>query len=169
MKPMIIKYTNYTDGIHDFEFNEDARTVGLAEPLFGNVNLLVRMDRSHSQIVLNCTLTLNAKFECDRCDEEFTAELKNDFKLIYLFGSDPGESKAVNLYYLTPEEDKIDLRPDVVDYAALSVPMKRLCKEDCRGLCPNCGANLNKEACNCTKEKVNPVWAPLLKLKNKSK
>ncbi|MCU7505119.1 MAG: DUF177 domain-containing protein [Ignavibacteria bacterium] len=167
---MIIKYTNYTDGIHEFEFNEDAKTLGLNEPLSGNVNLMVRMDKSHSQIVLNCKLTVNAKFDCDRCGEELTAELKSDFKLVYLFGNNPdNSSETVNLYYLTPEQDKIDLRPDINEYAILSIPMKKLCKEDCRGLCPTCGANLNKETCNCTKENINPVWAPLLKLKNNSK
>lgn len=169
MKPMIIKYTNYTDGIHDLEFNEDVKTLGLKEPLFGNVNLKVRMDKSHSQIVLNCTMAVNARFDCDRCGEEFTNELKSDFRLVYLFGQNPGESEAVNLYYLSPDEDKIDLRPDVVEYSVLSVPMKKLCKEDCRGLCPHCGVNLNNETCNCTKENINPVWAPLLKLKNNSK
>ncbi|HEX2865959.1 MAG TPA: DUF177 domain-containing protein [Ignavibacteriales bacterium] len=166
---MILKYTNYTDGIHDFEFNEDAKTLGLSEPLFGNVNLIVRMDKSHSQIVLNCQMKVNARFDCDRCGEEFTAELKSDFKLVYLFGENPGGSEADNLYYITPDEDKIDLKPDVVEYAQLSIPMKKLCKEDCSGLCPHCGVNLNKETCNCTEEKINPVWAPLLKLKNNSK
>lgn len=169
MKPLILKYTNYTDGIHEFEFNEDAKTLGLTEPLFGNVNLKVRMDKSHSQIVLNCELTVNAEFSCDRCGEDSRSELKTDFKLVYLFGQNPGDSESVNLYYLTPEQDKIDLKPEAVEYAILSVPMKKLCKEDCSGLCPHCGANLNKETCSCTKEKINPVWAPLLKLKNNSK
>ncbi len=45
--------------------------------------------------------------------------------------------------------------------------MKKLCSEDCAGLCTKCGSNLNKNKCNCSEELKNPVWEPLLKLKDK--
>ena len=43
--------------------------------------------------------------------------------------------------------------------------MKRLCKDDCKGLCPHCGKNLNEEECNCKIETTHDVWEPLKQLK----
>ncbi|MEI7811955.1 MAG: DUF177 domain-containing protein [Ignavibacteria bacterium] len=164
---MIIKYTNFTDGLHDLDLDERAEKLGLAKPFNGEVKLKVRMDKSHSQIVLNCDLDSKADLICDRCGEEFSAELNNKFRLVYLFGQDPGNDSSTDLYYIEPEIDKIKLDEDVKDYAVLSMPMKNLCREDCKGICPDCGKNLNNYECNCIKDDFNPQWAALLKLKNK--
>lgn len=165
---MIIKFTNYSDGVHYFNFNEQSSTLGLSEPFYDGVNLDVKMDKSHSQIVITGDLTLKARFVCDRCTDEFETELKNHFILTYLFGNKDDDLESDNLYYLSPDTDKIDLKSDVVDYAILSVPMKKLCQEDCKGLCSRCGANLNRETCKCSEEdKINPIWSALLKKDSK--
>ncbi|MGE5683160.1 MAG: YceD family protein [Bacillota bacterium] len=166
---MIIKHTNYTEGIHNIEFIESAESIGLTKPFLGDVKLNVRMDKSRTQIVLDCDLNIKAELVCDRCNEDFIAELNRKFKLIYLFEEQPESSDTPDLYYLSPETDKIKLDSDVKDYAVLSIPMKNLCKEDCKGLCSHCGTNLNNEVCECGKDEINPVWAPLLKLKSNSK
>lgn len=165
---MIIKFTNYTDGIHYFDFEEPAKNLGLGEELKDTVKLHVKMDKSHWQIVCECTLELTAEFICDRCDADYTTQLQENFTLVYLFDNQQKQVESLNLYYISPEADKINLREDVIDYARLAIPMKRLCNEDCKGLCPSCGADLNKETCKCTKEEVNPVWAPLFQKKNNS-
>ena len=72
------------------------------------------------------------------------------------------------MIYLHPETDKIDLAKDIRDYAILAVPMKKLCSEDCKGLCPKCGKNLNDGTCDCHEEKMDPRWEPLQKLKIKN-
>jgi len=63
--------------------------------------------------------------------------------------------------------DKIDTTNDVREFALLSVPMKKLCKENCKGLCPKCGSDLNKEKCKCITEEIDPRWKPLMNLKDK--
>jgi uncharacterized protein len=164
LRTMIIKFTNYSDDVHYFNFNEQASNLGLKEPFFDGVNLDVKMDKSHSQIVIDGDLSLNAKFFCDRCNDEFVAELKNHFKITYLFSKEKEEREDDNLYFLSPEADKIDLKQDVVDYAILAVPMKKLCQDECKGLCSRCGVNLNRETCKCTvEEKADPIWSALLK------
>lgn len=169
VKAMIIKYANYSDGVHYLNFNEQASSLGLSEPFCNGVNLDVKMDKSHNQIIINGDLTLKAKFLCDRCADEFETELKNHFIITYLFGRKEDDQENDNLYFLSPDIDKIDLRPDVVDFAVLSVPMKKLCQEDCKGLCSKCGTNLNRETCKCTEEdKVNPIWSTLLKIDSKN-
>jgi uncharacterized protein len=87
--------------------------------------------------------------------------------MVYLFGNEPEDNDDINLTYLPPEADKIKLDDDVRDFALLSIPMKKLCKEDCKGLCVKCGKDLNEGPCGCKTEDVDPRWQPLTELKNK--
>ncbi|MBS3946005.1 MAG: hypothetical protein KGZ42_10930, partial [Melioribacter sp.] len=68
---MMIKYTNFSDGIHQIIFDEPVEKVGLEELFFGNVQVNCRMDKSQHQIVLNCEAVVNSKMVCDRCNSEF--------------------------------------------------------------------------------------------------
>jgi len=88
--------------------------------------------------------------------------------------------------YLTlkeaPREDEVELSPDDMEIGFLreeaveveeilkeriwlSIPMKPLCKEDCKGLCPTCGKDLNEGECDCPKEAIDPRFAVLKDLK----
>jgi uncharacterized protein len=163
---MIIKYTNYADGIHFIELSKSARKLGLDEPFHGEVLLNCKMDKSHSQIVLDCDITAAANFLCDRCAANLDWELKNHFQNIYLFAKKEEEAEESDIYFLSPDNDKIDLNADVAEYAQLSIPLKVLCKDDCKGLCPRCGINLNENSCNCDTKETDPRWAPLNKLKD---
>ncbi|MFH1197626.1 MAG: DUF177 domain-containing protein [bacterium] len=166
---MIIKFNNFPDGVHEIMFDEPCSEIGLGEPFFDNVKVKCRMDKSHSQLVLNNELTVRATFECDRCMKTFDIDLTNKFKLIYLCEPNLKSNEEENLYFLSPDADKIDISEDVNQFALLTVPMKKLCSEDCKGLCPECGKDLNLEQCSCQKAEVNPVWDRLkdLKINNK--
>ncbi len=165
---MIIKFTNYNDGVHQFVFDESASNLKLPEEFSDNVKVNCTMDKSAHQIILDCNLKTSAKLRCDRCNEEFSKDIENDFRLVYIFSStNTGEDKSdVNLQYLSPETTKIDISEEVSEYCLLAVPLKLLCKEDCKGLCVSCGINLNLHNCNCNNEIANPVWEKLKQLKN---
>lgn len=165
---MIIKYTNFSDGIHQIIFEEPVEKVGLDNLFTGTVYVNCRMDKSPHQIVLNCDTKVNSNLVCDRCGTEFVATLNSNFQMSYIFSKGPKVSEEYNVKYLTSEQDKIDISEDVYEYAELSVPMKILCSEDCKGLCPICGKNLNIEKCNCHLEKNTDIWEPLKKLKSKN-
>lgn len=163
---MIIKITNYPVGIHELVFEKSAKELQLGEPFIDKLNLECKMDKSQHQIILNCNLTINVELNCDRCSEDFKTELKSKFSLIYMYNkNDVGDE--TNVFYLSPNDDKIDITADIIDYANLSIPMKKLCDEDCKGLCSSCGTNLNYNKCTCENKKVDPNWEPLLKLKDK--
>ena len=164
---MIIKYTNFSDGIHQFELTETAKKLKLEEPFFGNVQINCKMDKSPHQIVLDCDLLLHAKMICDRCAQEFESDLRSHFQISYLFSKESQKNDDYNFKFLSMVQDKIDIADDVFEYAELSVPMKRLCRADCKGLCTNCGTNLNEKKCSCKPEIVHDVWEPLKKLKDK--
>jgi uncharacterized protein len=68
---------------------------------------------------------------------------------------------------VSPSDVEIDFTADIRDAIILAIPIKILCREDCKGLCPQCGQNLNSETCNCVVKKVNPQWAALSTLKKR--
>lgn len=164
---MIIKYTNYSDGVHYVELKKTAEKLNLGEPFIGDVLLSCKMDKSLSQIVFDCDLSATADLTCDRCTKDFRSEVKSNFQIIYLFSKESIKEEDLNVHYLSPETDKIDLAPDTIEYCKLAVPLKILCDENCKGLCPKCGTDLNEKTCVCDNEKTNPVWDELQKLKGK--
>ncbi len=163
---MIIKYTNFSDGIHQIIFDEPVEKVGLEELFFGNVQVDCRMDKSQHQIVLNCEAVVNSKMVCDRCNSEFNTKLYANFQLSYIFSKNPVVSEDYNVKYISADQDKIDISKDVYEYTELSIPMKKLCSDECKGLCSVCGINMNQGKCDCHLEKTNDIWEPLKKLKS---
>jgi uncharacterized protein len=108
---------------------------------------------------------------CVRCLESFVMEIHEDLDLLYL-----PQSKNVGLENAQDEErelsdrdlavsfyrdEKIELKQMIWEQVHLALPMKPLCKQDCRGLCPQCGTNLNLSACDCVREVVDPRLAIL--------
>ncbi len=162
---MFIKHTNYELGSHEIFLSEKSVNLQLGEPFFGDVEVSCRMEKSRSDILLVCEVSARSNLICDRCNEEFERELKNKFSVLYLFDSEKVTDEDTDVFYISRDEDKLELDKIVKDYAYLSIPMKKLCKEDCKGLCPHCGTNLNYASCDCKTEEINPVWEKLLELK----
>jgi uncharacterized protein len=112
-------------------------------------------------------LQARVQLECGRCLDPFDRELDERIDWAYLpQGADRGDEEEVHLsdrdlvvaYY---EHDQIDLGEMVRQQLVLSLSMKRLCRENCRGLCPQCGANLNTTSCSCVTSTVDPRWEAL--------
>ena len=164
---MKIKISNLKDGIHNFSFEEPIGKIGLEKPFIGNILVEVELNKIHNQIVLNAQLNMNMNFDCDRCNKNVNSTLNTNYKMVYLIGTEPEDSESINLTYLPADADKIVLDNDVRDFSLLTIPMKKLCKEDCKGLCPKCGKDLNNGDCGCNHEKVDDRWLPLMELKNK--
>jgi len=106
---------------------------------------------------------------CARCAEEFEAARDRDFRFVLApksAGLDGGKDlRDEDLEFSTYDGDQIDLSPLVREQLLLSLPTRPLCREDCRGLCPKCGINLNNGQCSCSEEAVDPRLAPLRNLK----
>jgi len=66
--------------------------------------------------------------------------------------------------FIIDEQNILDIQEAVRQYELVSQPIKPLCKEDCAGLCPTCGINLNEKRCACKTETLDPRWEALLKL-----
>ncbi|MDP3182838.1 MAG: DUF177 domain-containing protein [Desulfobaccales bacterium] len=107
---------------------------------------------------------------CSRCLESFVATLQSDFDLLLVPGpekvSEEGEELAapdLDLDFYSGEV--VDLEGILKEQIILMLPLKPLCAETCRGLCPLCGANLEREGCRCKAEKSDSPLAALAKLK----
>ena len=89
--------------------------------------------------------------------------IRSRYAFLPLAGSDGDD-----LEQLLPADGSIDLTPIIRDYAILDIPISQVCKLDCKGLCPICGANLNEEDCGHRQESVDPRLAGLKEMLEKS-
>lgn len=97
---------------------------------------------------------------CDLCLSAF--ETKLDFDLSEVYSETPDEDQEI--WELS--DKTIDLKPAVIANIMLNLPMQVLCSDDCKGLCPKCGHNLNDGDCGCDRGYVNPQFEKLLNLFN---
>jgi uncharacterized protein len=111
------------------------------------------------------TLTANIFFEisapCDRC----ATDVKRKYKIkIKEKIADHLENEEENDDYIIAPNMKLDITDTIITAVILSVPAKFLCKEDCKGVCPKCGKNLNEGPCDCKEEVKDSRWAALAQL-----
>lgn len=102
---------------------------------------------------------------CSRCAEEFEQEFASEFTL---FETLPGEGEEPDEECRIVEEGgqlSLDAAALLWEEFVLALPVKPLCSESCRGLCPKCGANWNQGPCSCDKEEGDPRLATLRGLK----
>lgn len=165
---MLIKINNLKEGTHNYSIEEPITNFGLDDPFIDKVKIGLVLQKLHNQIVLETELKIDALFTCDRCNVDFNKTLVTDYKMVYLFGRNSDENEdSISVTYLPIDASEIILDNDIRDYALLAIPMKKLCKEDCKGLCIQCGKNLNEGACSCSGQILDPRWLPLNALKNK--
>lgn len=108
--------------------------------------------------------------ECGRCLKtfEFSADQPFDLYFYPIEVIEEGEEVAVSgddLDYGFYEDGGLLLSEVVGEQLQLWLPMRPLCRDDCRGICAVCGANRNEEECSCADRKVDPRWEALQKLK----
>jgi uncharacterized protein len=165
-----IKVSSLANGRYDYDFEGNISELDIRNPYEGNFKTNVVLSKFDNQIVLDSKTNILANLVCDRCAKEFQSVITSCYRMIYLFvhNVENSENEKIDIIYLHPETDKIDLSKDVRDYALLAVPMKKLCSEECKGLCPKCGKNLNDGPCDCHEEEIDPRWEPLQKLKTKN-
>ncbi len=113
------------------------------------------------------------RLACSRCLREFPYELEVPLDELCVLAQidEPAayaeQSEDTDVVPILNEEF-IDLSELVRQCLVLGVPDRPLCREDCKGLCPQCGQDLNEKQCNCTKVTMDPRWLPLRRLLEQS-
>ena len=119
-------------------------------------------------------ITAGINLECCRCLESFTLPVKTVYEYTFIPVEEMPENEEVELtgedlglgYY---RNDTIDLDPIILEQIVIQVPIKPLCKESCKGLCPICGINLNVVSCDHKQTALKNPFAALEKLKTYDK
>lgn len=141
-----------------FDINDFSRSEGARLPFSFDVDLS-GYDPAFSCVTVEGTLrntvgvmTLNAVIKgictacCDRCLKPTELSLQAEIRTVITPDSSEDESVSVS-------DGKIDLERTAYDALVLALPAKILCREDCKGLCPVCGADRNEGSCNCKADK----------------
>jgi uncharacterized protein len=131
----------------------------------GDAVLEGRLTNNAGYIVLESELTLRYRTACARCAAELERTLRvkveRDVAIRGQLQDDDTDE------YLIIDGEVLDLEPLVVEEIYLGLPMRELCSEDCRGLCPKCGKNLNEGPCSCPEREPDPRLAILSKWSEK--
>lgn len=127
---------------------------------------LLRIQRS---ILAKCALSTDVELTCSRCLSLFRYPLTLNFEEEYVPTVDVVSGVPLPLpeeagTFTIDEHHVLDLTEATRQYIVLAIPMKPLCHEDCAGLCPNCGHNLNQGRCHCPTQSTDPRWSELTKL-----
>ncbi len=136
------------------------------------VNLVFDIYKDGGQFHLVGNVNATLALACGRCLEEFAFPVAASFDVLYLPHKDnTGEGEVevedddlTTAYY---RDEQIDLGQLVVEQFLLALPMKPLCRESCRGLCPECGTNLNTATCSCVHAWTDPRLEGLKSLLDK--
>jgi uncharacterized protein len=161
---MKIRISGLADGIHGYHFSEYPLLLGSPETdnFSDKVNVDVALEKGHGQILLKASIQTTRICICDRCLASFAKPLTNSYEMVYMYDSlTPPSGDEEEVKFITRETHEIDIAEDVRQMICLAVPMKMLCRDDCAGLCPVCGSNLNSDACGCKDDDIDLRWAVL--------
>jgi uncharacterized protein len=170
---MRIELENLEGGKSDFahvyqpdDLNPIDERVRLIAP--ATINGKVRL--SGQEVFVNGHLETRAQVECDRCLQPVELPVTTDFALEYISGSEYESSPAAELTedelsVSVFEDNVIDVDEIVKEQVLLAVPTRMLCREDCKGICPECGIDRNTGTCNCVTDDIDPRWAALKNFK----
>ena len=181
---MIIDLRTILEGSRNFEFsldndwlqNSEQDDPGFALDQILEVNASIY--KAGDKFILEGDFRGGVKINCDRCLEPFHYDVKVRFRsvmaLISLQNDQPDKRTDKELIEEDLDidiikADVIDLTDIVKEQIYLNLPMKLICSSDCRGLCPQCGVNLNLETCSCQSDKGHPAFERLKKLKFNNK
>lgn len=135
--------------------------ISLDENEFSDIKIITPVSVNGSIVNNGKTLLLTADIKCRastvcaRCLKDIQIDF--DFSIEEMLAQ--GENQYDDVY--TFEHDNIDLTEIVINNILMNISGRYLCSEDCKGLCPKCGCDLNKSECNCSDDDIDPRWAAL--------
>lgn len=147
------------------EFEADNEDFGIPGVAFRDLmKIRVMLQKIKDEFYCQGNVMVPVEEECSRCLETFDTDLSGELNFIIT----TEESKAVlgtdtgaEVVTIKASEPVVDLNGIIKEALMLAIPMKPLCSEECRGLCPSCGANLNEEKCDCKVDETDERWEGL--------
>ncbi len=163
---MKIPILHLEDGIHQYDFLIKGGSLHFyrEEVYPHDLKIHVELNKFEKNIQCHVEVDTMGHYVCDRCLDEYEAAFHSNFDVLFHIGMKDLETDEEEVILLPPETVDIDLTDQLVENLILGVPMKMLCDENCKGICPGCGADLNHEPCTCKEEPIDPRWLKLKEL-----
>jgi len=143
--------------------------------LSGEARVRGRASRRGEEVRVRGLIEAAAEVGCDRCLAPVTVPLEVEFETAFI-PQEEAAGEADNVELLAEdmglaafEGDAIDLDELVREQILLALPSRNLCREECEGLCPTCGADLNAGPCGCARDETDHRWAALADWKEKDR
>jgi len=156
---------------------DDVQDPGCVVRFKGPVNVSGQLTNTGDCIMLTGDARVTVEMLCDRCVEPFECLVETKLEYGYvdagrfqsLSGRRAGRAGGAKetdeeLDFRRFEDEEIDVTAEIREAVLLALPGKRLCSPECKGICPNCGTNLNKSECRCSEQPVDPRLADLSRL-----
>lgn len=145
----------------DYSFDMKDTEVDGYHPFVSPIKVKGNISSFAGSAVLDVQLEYDFSMPCNRCMEETLTKFKQ--KVSHTLVRDLNNEEDSDSY-IQVEDESINLDELLYSDIILELPVKYICKEDCKGLCPHCGVNLNKQSCNCSDNQTDPRLEVLRKL-----
>lgn len=129
-----------------------------------DVSIRLKIHPIESDLRIEGAVSARLRETCDRCLMPYEINVEPAFELMLAHDDDDNllrRTDDLDIYPFPANQDEFDLGPVIRDAMILEQSMKKICKEDCKGLCPSCGINLNKSKCNCRGTEIDERWSIL--------
>jgi uncharacterized protein len=149
---------------------DDLNPVDERVKLSGPATVKGKIRLSGNEVFVNGHVDTRTQVECDRCLKPVELPVSADFELEYVTDSEYESGGAAELTEAEMsvsvfDGEAIDVDEIVKEQILLAVPTRMLCREDCKGICPQCGIDRNTGECECVTNDIDPRWAALKNLK----
>ncbi len=132
------------------------------------VQLSLELTGEQGSLLVRGEIAAELELACSRCAEDFVLPMRLTMNEVIPLASDEDQDGCWNFAYLDRERDELDLSELSIQVLLENLPLQPLCSQECRGLCPICGKNLNSGDCDCQVETIDPRLAILRQLLNQN-
>lgn len=149
-------------GLNAFTFDVDVADIEFDDENFElvQVNVRSKVDKNEQSVVVTSDVTSIIKLTCDACLESFSGTFEDSYVLLYASDKDAMEPDD-EVRLISSGTQFIDLTEGLRESILVSLPIRFKCSDNCKGLCDQCGCNLNTSQCSCGKESTDPRWDQL--------
>ncbi|KAF0179864.1 MAG: hypothetical protein FD164_1949 [Nitrospirae bacterium] len=164
---MKIIVSEIPEGGLDVELHD--RVTADAAKIVSPVHATLRFDRQESDVIVTGAVEGDVELQCSRCLKVFSATISSRTDLVYhpfsfIRDAEDGQLKGDELDTTFYKNDVIDTDDLLAEQIVLNLPMKSLCSPECKGFCPQCGADLSVQGCSCGAAETDPRLAVLKQL-----
>jgi uncharacterized protein len=169
---MRIELANLEGGKGDFQRTYQPAELDLGDErvkLCGATSITGKIRQAGTEVFIDGHVDTCAQVDCDRCLKPLQIPVKSDFALEYISGDQYEGNRNLELTedamsISVFDGETIDVDEIAKEQILLAVPSRSLCRENCKGFCPTCGADKNAGECGCEEKAVDPRWAGLKNL-----